>query len=53
MSTYGNEKREKKFLRDGAKYVCKTCKKKYFSKSEVEACFDSHEGASSSEEESS
>jgi hypothetical protein len=31
-----------KFIRDGAKYVCKRCKAKYFTKIEVEKCFDSH-----------
>ncbi len=33
---------QKKYFRDGAKYVCKVCKKKYFTKVEVEQCFDSH-----------
>jgi hypothetical protein len=31
-----------KFFRDGAKYVCRTCNKKLFTKSEVIQCFDSH-----------
>ncbi len=34
---------EKKFFRDGAKYVCRICSKKYFTKSDVLACFDAHE----------
>ncbi|WP_161597616.1 hypothetical protein [Fluviispira multicolorata] len=41
-----NPKKEKnpsdKYTRDGAKYVCSRCKKKYFSKDEVEKCFDAH-----------
>lgn len=32
----------KKFVRDGAKYVCVHCKKGVFTKMEVEQCFDSH-----------
>lgn len=32
-----------KYLRDGAKYVCRKCKQKYFTRVEVEACYDSHE----------
>ena len=35
------EKNEK-FSRDGAKYVCRKCKKKYFTRVEVETCYDSH-----------
>ena len=31
-----------KYKRDGAKYVCANCKAKFFSKSDVEACFDAH-----------
>jgi transposase-like protein len=31
-----------KFSRDGARYVCKKCKQKYFTRVEVEACYDSH-----------
>ncbi|MBF0443620.1 MAG: hypothetical protein HQK54_17065 [Oligoflexales bacterium] len=31
-----------KFKRDGAKYVCNKCKKKFFTREEVEKCFDSH-----------
>ena len=41
-SAYGNTKKEKKYLRDGAKYVCKKCKQTFFSKVEVEQCYDSH-----------
>lgn len=33
---------EKKFKRDGARYICLECKKSFFTKVEVEACFDSH-----------
>ena len=31
-----------KFYRDGARYVCRTCSEKYFTRSEVAACFDKH-----------
>lgn len=34
--------RTKKFHRDGAKYVCQECNVKYFTKAEVEVCFDGH-----------
>lgn len=34
--------RSKKYKRDGAKYVCTECKSKFFSKEEVESCYDSH-----------
>ncbi len=41
-----NPKKERvtseKYTRDGAKYVCTRCKKKYFSKDEVEKCYDGH-----------
>jgi hypothetical protein len=33
-----------KYTRDGAKYICKKCKGKHFSKEDVEKCFDSHAG---------
>lgn len=33
---------EKKFYRDGAKYVCAVCKNKYFTKLEVESCWKAH-----------
>ncbi|MBC7659641.1 MAG: hypothetical protein H7249_08025 [Chitinophagaceae bacterium] len=32
------------FYRDGAKYVCRGCNKKYFSKDETLACFATHAG---------
>ena len=32
----------KKFEREGAKYVCLVCHKKYFERIEAEKCFDSH-----------
>lgn len=39
-----NEKvKSHKFKREGAKYMCTKCKEKYFSKDEVEKCFDAHE----------
>jgi transposase-like protein len=31
-----------KFYRDGARYVCRTCNVKYFTRGEVIACFDKH-----------
>lgn len=31
-----------KYKRDGSKYVCPKCKAKFFTKEEVEKCFDSH-----------
>lgn len=34
-----------KYRRDGAKYVCTKCKKKFFDKNEVEKCYDSHSDA--------
>lgn len=34
-----------KFHRDGAKYVCNKCLATYFTKLEVEKCFDSHQQA--------
>lgn len=41
-----NPKAEKiqneKYKRDGAKYVCAKCKTKFFTKEDVEKCFDSH-----------
>ncbi|MBC7530461.1 MAG: hypothetical protein H7318_02720 [Oligoflexus sp.] len=33
-----------RFFRDGAKYVCRGCSKKYFSRDETLACFASHAG---------
>lgn len=35
-------KYQKKFHRDGAKYVCEYCSEKYFTKNEATACFDKH-----------
>lgn len=34
--------RTKKFHRDGARYVCQECGERFFTKVEVEACFDKH-----------
>ena len=34
--------RVKKFDRAGSKYVCEVCNQKFFTKTEVEACFDAH-----------
>ncbi|MCX6127987.1 MAG: hypothetical protein NTX25_02850, partial [Proteobacteria bacterium] len=31
-----------KFYRDGAKYACNKCRKKFFSRDEVISCFDNH-----------
>lgn len=31
-----------KFIRQDAKYACNFCKAKFFTKNEVEACFDGH-----------
>lgn len=31
-----------KFSRDGARYVCRGCKKKFFTRGDVGQCFDSH-----------
>jgi hypothetical protein len=44
MSMNPKDEKEKsvKFKRDGAKYVCTKCKAKYFTKDDVEKCFDSH-----------
>ncbi len=33
---------QKPFFRDGARYICSACKSKYFTKDEVEACFNKH-----------
>lgn len=32
----------KKFVRQDAKYACTFCKSKFFTRDEVEACFDGH-----------
>ncbi len=37
-----DKSQEHKFSRDGAKYICKSCGKRHFTRSEVIACFDSH-----------
>lgn len=34
--------RVKKFERVGSKYVCEVCNQKFFTKNEVEACFEAH-----------
>lgn len=34
--------RVKKFERSGSKYVCEVCNEKFFTKAEVEACFEAH-----------
>ena len=34
-----------KFSRDGAKYVCRVCRKKFFTRGDVCECFDSHAAA--------
>lgn len=36
------ESGQKPFIRDNARYVCTVCNQKFFTKSEVEACFESH-----------
>ncbi|MCX6110253.1 MAG: hypothetical protein NTZ90_11705 [Proteobacteria bacterium] len=33
------------FTRDGARYICKVCKKKHFTREDVVACFESHSEA--------
>jgi plastocyanin len=38
-----------KFYRDGAKYVCRGCSKKYFSRDETLACFATHDQPAGSE----
>ncbi|SMF47332.1 hypothetical protein [Pseudobacteriovorax antillogorgiicola] len=40
----GNVSDKDKFMRDGAKYICKACGKGYFTKMEVIKCFDKHLG---------
>jgi len=42
---------EEKFFRDGAKYVCRVCNKKQFTKAEVIQCFDTHASEASAESE--
>lgn len=36
---------DEKFLRDGARYICRNCNAKYFTRDDVIACFDGHKGA--------
>ncbi len=33
---------DKKFSRDGAKYICRECKSKFFTREDVISCFDGH-----------
>ena len=42
MNPKDEKKKSEKYTRDGAKYVCKKCKAKHFTKGDVETCFDSH-----------
>jgi hypothetical protein len=42
VKTGRNRDAEEKFSRDGAKYVCKKCNGKYFTRNEVIQCFDKH-----------
>lgn len=42
VKTGRNRDGEEKFFRDGAKYVCKKCNGKYFTRNEVIQCFDKH-----------
>ncbi len=42
VKTGNNREGEEKFFRDGAKYVCKKCNGKYFTRNEVIQCFDKH-----------
>jgi len=41
-SSFNKKDDSEKFFRDGAKYVCRGCSKKYFSRDETLTCFDSH-----------
>lgn len=41
-SSFAKRSGQKPFFRDGARYICTACKKKYFTKNEVEDCYDSH-----------
>jgi hypothetical protein len=34
-----------KFFRDGARYVCRSCQKKFFTRDDVGKCFDAHAAA--------
>jgi hypothetical protein len=42
VRTGNNREGEDKFYRDGAKYVCKKCNGRYFTRNEVIQCFDKH-----------
>ena len=42
MNPKDEKRKSEKYTRDGAKYVCKRCKAKHFTKPDVETCFDSH-----------
>lgn len=42
MNPKNEKEKSEKYKRDGAKYVCAKCKAKFFTKPEVEACYDSH-----------
>ena len=42
MNTQKEKVKSDKYRRDGAKYVCKKCKAKFFAKEDVEKCYDSH-----------
>lgn len=42
MNPKNDKEPSEKFKRDGAKYVCKTCKQKFFTRDDVEKCYDSH-----------
>lgn len=41
-SNFTRKPNQKPFYRDGARYICSACKEKFFTKSEVEACFENH-----------
>ncbi len=42
MNPKDEKNKSEKYKRDGANYVCKKCKAKFFSKDEVEKCYDGH-----------
>ena len=42
MNPKDEKKKSEKYTREGAKYVCKKCKAKHFTKGDVEQCYDSH-----------
>jgi hypothetical protein len=43
QSTKPANQKNEKFKRDGARYVCVKCKAKYFTREDVEKCFDGHD----------